>query len=205
MLKILFLIAIFFNIANAQNINQLLSLELKSENSTTGILKLYEKSGKQLILKKEFENVLIGKNGASFEKLEGDKKTPLGLFKLSTTFGYDENSFKMPYIKVSKEYHCVDDSNSKFYNKIINSNFLLKDYNSFEYMKRDDLQYKFGVVIDYNDIQAKNRGSCIFIHLKSKNKTPTAGCVALEEDEMIYLLNWLEKRKNPHILIWINR
>jgi len=94
-------------------------------------------------------DVNIGRNGLGFGlgevkltknenqaiKIEGDGKAPIGVFKLSSIFGYPKNNNShMPYIHTSKNLICVDESNSKYYNKIIH--MPIKKPNSFEFMKR---------------------------------------------------------------------
>jgi L,D-peptidoglycan transpeptidase YkuD (ErfK/YbiS/YcfS/YnhG family) len=117
-------------------------------------------------------DVNIGKNGLGLGisdipllninrmkyKKEGDKKAPFGIFRLTSVFGYDTSlNTKMPYKKATKDLICVDDSSSKYYNRIIN---MPKDKpKSFELMFRDDDQYKLGVVVSHNKGQVKNGGS----------------------------------------------
>ncbi len=158
--------------------------------------------------------VNIGKNGLgwglgviqfiqkTFEplKYEGDNKAPIGVFKLTSIFGYaSENHYKMPYFHASKNLICVDDSDSPDYNNLIIAN---GDEKSFEYMRRKDTQYKVGIVVEHNKNAQKRRGSCIFIHVQKGDNKPTSGCTSMKEDEIIKLVNWLDKSKNP-ILIQI--
>jgi len=133
-------------------------------------------------------------------KYEGDKKAPIGVFKLSNLFGYSkDNSFKMSYFYTSKELICVDDSNSNFYNQIIQAH---GDEKSFEYMKREDDQYELGIVVAHNTMAQKRRGSCIFIHVQKSKNAPTAGCTSMPLKDLKVIVNWLDREKNP-ILIQI--
>lgn len=105
----------------------------------------------------------------------------------------------MPYLYTSENLICVDDSNSFFYNHIIEANGNEK---SFEYMRRKDHQYKLGIVVQHNKNGLEKRGSCIFIHVKKSKDSPTAGCSAIELEELQKIVLWLDKKKNP-ILIQI--
>jgi len=160
-------------------------------------------------------DVNIGKNGLGWGlgkteliqdileplKYEGDKKAPIGIFKLTSIFGYEKDlTFKMPYLHATKDLICVDDSNSKFYNKIIRS--AKTKPQSFEYMKRDDKQYELGIVVEHNKNQIKKRGSCIFIHVEKFKDSPTAGCTSMKFENIKQIINWLDIKKNP-ILIQI--
>lgn len=136
-------------------------------------------------------------------KYEGDKKAPVGIFKLTHIFGYKkENDYKMPYLHATKELICVDDSNSKYYNKIIN--IQKEKPNSFEYMKRDDNQYALGIVVGHNKDQIKKRGSCIFVHVQKSKDASTAGCTSMSSQNIKKIVNWLDESKNP-ILIQVPR
>jgi L,D-peptidoglycan transpeptidase YkuD (ErfK/YbiS/YcfS/YnhG family) len=60
-------------------------------------------------------------------------------------------------------------------------------------MKRPDHLYKYGIVIQYNsDPVVKGKGSAIFIHVQRKPKSPTAGCIAIEEHDIKNLIEWVQ-------------
>jgi len=133
-------------------------------------------------------------------KHEGDKKAPAGIFKLTNIFGYSHDSnYKLPYLHTSKKLICVDDSNNNFYNHIIEAH---GDEKSFEYMKRKDEQYKYGVTVQHNKEGIFKRGSCIFLHIQKKEGASTAGCTSMSESNLKKIIKRLDKNKNP-ILIQI--
>ncbi len=143
----------------------------------------------------------IDQNTTHILKKEGDKKAPIGIFKLSSIFGYLKSAnFKLPYIHTSKNLICVDDSNSKYYNKIIYKE--KNEAKSFEYMKRDDLQYELGIVVEHNKEALSQRGSCIFIHVEKSPDAGTAGCTSMKLKNLKKVTSWLDKSKEP-ILIQI--
>lgn len=174
-------------------------------------LECYE-NGKQLF--KTIE-VNIGKNGMGWGlgeivltqnsndpiKKEGDKKAPAGIFKLTNAFGYEkERNLKLPYLFASKSLICVDDSKSEFYNQIIDKK--KSTPNSFEWMRRDDHQYELGITVAHNKNAVEQRGSCIFLHVSKSKDAPTAGCTAMDLEDIKKIAEWLDKDKNP-ILIQI--
>ena len=61
-------------------------------------------------------------------------------------------------------------------------------------MYRRDKKYDLVMIIDYN---LRNpipfKGSAIFVHL-TKNYKPTAGCIALKENDMLVLLKIVTKK-----------
>ncbi len=141
-------------------------------------------------------------------KYEGDKKAPSGVFKLTSTFGYSKSNntkiiheYIAPRSKLaSKNLICVDDSNSNSYNTIIKMPTPLPK--SFEFMRRDDIKYELGIVVQHNFDAIKQRGSCIFIHVQIAPNTGTPGCTSMKLDNLKKIVHWLDKDKNP-ILIQI--
>jgi L,D-peptidoglycan transpeptidase YkuD (ErfK/YbiS/YcfS/YnhG family) len=148
-------------------------------------------------------SVNIGRNGIAKDggKREGDGMTPSGEYKISSIFGYEEAKVDMPFINSKPNIICVDDIKSRYYNQIIDANTTEKDYGSFEYMRRNDEQYRYGAVIDYNHEHQASKGSCIFIHIKKDENSPTAGCIALDASDMKILFFSLKNQMNPHIFI----
>ena len=61
-------------------------------------------------------------------KVEGDGKSPAGIFSLSTSFGTIEKNdkIKLPYTKLNEWTECVDDVKSSHYNKIGKTNLIIK-------------------------------------------------------------------------------
>ncbi len=180
-------------------VKQQIVVKQESNNTKKATLYFYE-NGKLL---SSFDAV-VGRNGIAKngEKREGDGKTPSGNFPITTTFGKKlPTNQKMPFFKTEANIYCIDDIKSKYYNKIIHSDKIEKDFDSFEYMLRSDGQYDIGAVIGYNESGERGKGSCIFIHIQKDSGSPTAGCVALSKEDLNSLLNRLDASKNPHIRI----
>jgi L,D-peptidoglycan transpeptidase YkuD (ErfK/YbiS/YcfS/YnhG family) len=58
------------------------------------------------------------------------------------------------------------------------------------------------MVIEYNTKPVvKGKGSAIFFHLSDEKHTPTSGCVAIEENDMLNYLQWLMPNKKRGILL----
>ncbi len=169
-----------------------------------GTLRRYERkmvSGNWKEIGSPFK-VVIGKNGLAGENLkrEGDGKAPYGLFTLGNAFGY--SSFpesKLNYAKSLPSHECVDDVKSKYYNQIVDRSLHKDaDWNSSELMKRNDDLYKLGIVVNYNTKNTEpGNGSCIFLHIWRNDSTGTAGCTAMEENNILELMKWLDQTKNP--------
>lgn len=141
----------------------------------------------------------IGKNGLSKNKVEGDKKTPSGLFKLGRLF-YRSDKLKIVKTKLEKKIinpkmGWCDDPNNKYYNQLVNRKINKKS----EKLFRHDYKYDLLIEILYNHNPIKkNKGSAIFLHL-TKNYQPTLGCIALRKNDFKILLKLVNR--NTYIKI----
>lgn len=144
----------------------------------------------------------VGKNGIAPKdaKREGDGRTPSGIYDLRLAFGYEPSvNTKLQYRQATDNDFWVDDPKSQEYNTWVTGK---PQADSFEYMRRKDDLYKYGIVIEYNTqpIVAGN-GSAIFIHVWKGEGESTSGCVALSEDNLRKLLAWLDLQRKPGIVI----
>lgn len=139
-------------------------------------------------------------------KREGDGKSPAGLFALGSAFGYaekpDVSSLKLPYLQALPSVICVDDPASRHYNRIIDRAAVSDvDWQSAEQMRRDDNQYRLGVVVDHNYPATRpGDGSCIFLHIWEGPGKGTAGCTAMEAARMEEILKWIDAASNPLLI-----
>lgn len=139
----------------------------------------------------------IGKNGVTESKIEGDMKTPLGVYSFGIFFGSEDNiGFKFPYRKVDGKQFWVDDVESDYYNTY-QEKISSKSWKSAENLLHP--AYTYAAVINYNVECIKGKGSAIFLH--KINKGATAGCIAINEKELIKVLKWLDPDKYPLIVI----
>ena len=110
---------------------------------------------------------VIGKKGfaPAGEKSEGDGRTPSGLFRLGFAFGYGPSPpTRMPYRQAQDDTIWVDDANSPDYNQWTKKGATRAS--SFEWMRRKDGLYRFGIVIEYNmNPVVSGKGSAIFLHI----------------------------------------
>lgn len=147
-------------------------------------------------------NGLVSWNSGQLKR-EGDGKTPVGIFSVDMVFGYatpDKAAFvKLPYLMVEARHFCVDDPESRHYNRIVDSNVVAeKDWISAEEMLRKDGLYLWGIVPGYNTRHVEpGGGSCIFLHLWRSPDSPTEGCTAMEQSDMESLLCWLDPARSP--------
>ena len=156
---------------------------------------------KDTLLYDEFKfKCSIGKNGKTTKKIEGDNKTPKGLYTLGPLYYRKDRlpklSTKLKKIKIMKNFGWCDDVKSKFYNKPIKTNINVRH----EKLYRNDKKYDLLIPIEYNSKKPKkNKGSAIFLHLTSNYKK-TQGCVAIKEKDMLILLNLINKKTKIKII-----
>lgn len=144
-------------------------------------------------------SVVLGKNGLALigEKKEGDSKTPAGLYPIGEAFGTQPLALKMDYKYITADDKFIDDVNSKQYNTWVSGSTNAKSYESMLIQP-----YRYGAVINYNmNPTIAGNGSAIFIHLWRSPNSPTAGCIALEKKHLLMMLDWLDKRQHPYILV----
>ena len=156
---------------------------------------------KDTLLYDEFKfKCSIGKNGKTTKKIEGDNKTPKGLYTLGPLYYRKDRlpklSTKLRKIEIMKNFGWCDDVKSKFYNKPIKTNINVRH----EKLYRNDKKYDLLIPIEYNSKKPKkNKGSAIFLHLTSNYKK-TQGCVAIKEKDMLILLNLINKKTKIKII-----
>ena len=143
----------------------------------------------------------VGRNGFTNNKMEGDKKTPKGVFKIEYLYFRKDRKDKpqtlLKTVQIKKNMGWCDDINSpKYYNKLIKIPQNLKH----EKLFRNDYLYDFFIPIKYNWNNIKlGKGSAIFIHL-TKNYQPTAGCIGLSEKDFLILLKLIKNKTVIKIL-----
>ena len=145
-------------------------------------------------------NCCIGQNGLTKRKIEGDKKTPKGIFSIGNLYYRKDRiskfETKLKTIQIKKKMGWCDDVNSKYYNKPIN----IKKNIKHEKLYRKDYKYDLLIPINYNTKPIiKNKGSGIFIHL-TKNYKKTAGCIALTKKDFLILLKLINSKTKIKIL-----
>lgn len=131
------------------------------------------------------------------EKREGDGRTPSGIFPLRRAFGYGAQSpTRLSYRQATEDDLWVDDQNSPDYNRWVKRGETSAA--SFEEMRRKDDLYRYGIVIEYNTQPVVGGdGSAIFFHIWKGEGEPTAGCIAMDEEDLLKVLNWLDPEKEP--------
>ena len=152
-----------------------------------------------LIAGKRIFNCQIGDNGTKpvSKKIEGDRTTPIGIFKLYSIYFRNEKVLRshikkyhtLKLNKITKNSGWCDDINSNHYNKYIDINKSLFKNTHYENLWREDNAYDIIIIISHNiKPTIKNKGSAIFIHCSFSDNGNTAGCIALKKKDLVFLL-----------------
>src|ERR1017187_5770895 len=198
---------------------QILVVTTQDWNGVDGTLQAYERPQAHKRWKAVGGSipVVVGKNGLGWGagvaaetgrraasdpvKKEGDGKSPAGIFRLSTAFGYagqEPAGWKMPYLGITPSVECVDDVRSKFYNRVLDRATVAPDWSSSEQMLRDDGEYRWGLVVDHNAAPVTaGAGSCIFLHIWLGPGVGTTGCTAMAQEQLEDVIARLDPARRP--------
>jgi L,D-peptidoglycan transpeptidase YkuD (ErfK/YbiS/YcfS/YnhG family) len=125
-------------------------------------------------------------------KLEGDNRTPAGIFRIGQPFGLAASPLP-GYLQLRPAAtFCVDDPSSPFYNRIVDRTTAGpatrgEDMATIEFYRR-------GLTVDYPTNAETQGGSCIFLHVWKGPGQGTSGCVAGEEPLIEVLQSWASAR-----------
>jgi len=192
----------------------------KDWTATQGGARLFERKSAKSKWKEVGKSfpVVVGKKGLAWGKglnelpsdtamilmkVEGDGKSPAGIFALPSAFGSaaKPDFIKLPFTKLEEWTECIDDVNSFHYNKIVNRMQVgIFDWKSSEKMLEIGEQYDLGVFVAHNFEPQKNAGSCIFLHIWKAADSPTVGCTAMTRENIETILKWLDAQKNPVLI-----
>lgn len=144
---------------------------------------------------------VIGSRGFSYNKAEGDKKSPVGAFPVYRSFGMAENpGTKLDYTRFDEGDFWVDDENSPYYNTYQKGPAGGR-WNSAEDLYRIGDPYKYFIVIEYNtENPVAGKGSAIFMHIWKGENSSTSGCTAVSEENLLKIMKWLDPSSEPLIL-----
>jgi|TARA_B110000003_G_C16521183_1_gene485090 L,D-peptidoglycan transpeptidase YkuD (ErfK/YbiS/YcfS/YnhG family) len=162
---------------------------------------IYLKNKQTLQIDDFYFRCSIGKKGLTSKKIEGDIKTPKGIFEIENVY-YRKDRLKKPKtslkcVEIKNDMGWCNDVNfEKKYNKL----FKINKQIGHEKLKRKDHKYNLFIPIKYNYLKPiSGLGSCIFIHL-TKDYKPTAGCIALKEKDFLIMLKLIDKNTKIKIL-----
>lgn len=179
----------------AADAQQMLVVAAFSEDATDAWVSLHEKDSGGSWRMVMTTPGLIGKNGLGKTK-EGDAKTPVGTYRFNRAFGIaDDPGCAIPYVKVDEITYWSGDRREGFhYNELVS----LEDLPELatEHCERImdyPYHYQYCLNISYNEECVPGLGSGIFLHCFGPAKPFSAGCVAIPEDHMRYVMQKVDE------------
>ncbi len=202
------------------NAEQLIVVLVENNDAINGILRRFEIINDKWVQIDSAISVTIGKKGlakgigeeiefdvSGATKREGDGKSPSGVFSIGSAFGFDfpdtNVDIKLPFYHITEVSRCIEDSNSIYYNQIVNESDIENDWDSADRMRTVNL-YKWGFFVNHNTPSKKGFGSCVFFHVWRAPGKYTLGCTAMSEENILTLLQWIDPEKSP-LIIQYNR
>lgn len=153
---------------------------------------------------------MCGTNGITYNKTDGDGKTPAGEFDLTFCYGMSKPDTKLDFQWVDANTVWVNDPESQYYNTIqpvvIDGEWSSAEslYNS--YFSSGEHTYCINIAANGDGITVGSavpgKGSLITICGKTTPLTKTQGCIDISAEDMLALLNILDSSKNPEIIIY---
>ena len=131
------------------------------------------------------------------EKIEGDRRSPAGIFTLGTALGRGARPYRgrWPWRRADARDRLVDDQRSPHYNTWQRAPLQGRaPWTSAENL----FGYRLALRVMHNTDPVKpGAGSAIFIHLPDGQNGPTVGCTTLRRRHLVQLLAWLRKAAQP--------
>lgn len=169
----------------------------------------------------EQKPVLLGKSGLAWgrgilpevppregrHKVEGDGKTPAGVFEIGRVFGYASApppGTRLAYRQVT-EWDCwVENEENPLYNQhvVIDPSKGVPSWHEQERMKMGDQAHSLKLEIRHNaDPPRPGMGSAIFFHIRRGPERRTAGCTTMKREDLEALIRWLDPEAAPHLVL----
>ena len=142
----------------------------------------------------------VGEGGVSENVGPYDNTTPIGTYKIEYAMGtnYDPGT-ALTYYQIYYGMRWVTDPASVNYNRMVDGDATLIDFNSCQWLHEYTRSYPYAVVFDYNrDPVDKEKGCARFLHVAY---SPTYGGVGIAENDLREILLWLNPYLSPTITI----
>ncbi|TAK98207.1 MAG: hypothetical protein EPO08_19775 [Rhodospirillaceae bacterium] len=137
---------------------------------------------------------VLGRNGVSQTKREGDGATPVGRFLLRRVLYRADRlpppRTSLPVETITTDAGWCDAPEDPAYNMPV----VLPYSASAESLWREDGLYDVIVILGHNDAPViPGAGSAIFLHVAPADGGPTAGCIAMARAALVALLGAVDK------------
>ncbi len=208
-------------VRNIEGSNQVILVQAPNWKSTRGTLRAFERvNGKwQEVVSSIPADLGYGGLVPGKQRRQGTGTTPTGTYAITTSFGRKADpGTKLDYIKVDRnDAWTYNPRYPSTYNIFQSANRSWSRYGKYvERLYSYGKQYNYVAVLDYNlppgeitqGARGINRttqyantrmGGGIFLHVSNGNRT--AGCVAIKESVMKKIMNWVDPKEKPVIVV----
>ena len=133
-----------------------------------------------------------GRGGITDDKREGDGGTPVGSHRIVGMLYRPDRIARHALpdwaVPIRPGDLWSDDPNDFDYNQLVRAPYPF----SHERLSRSDPQYDLILITDWNwDDPTPGAGSAIFIHTRHSPSHPTAGCIGLSRQNLLWIANHL--------------
>ncbi|BDX34743.1 hypothetical protein TUM20985_52900 [Mycobacterium antarcticum] len=145
----------------------------------------------------------VGSAGMAPETHDGQMLTPMGVFTLDFAFGTaPKPGGGLPYVQVGPDHWWDGDMKSATYNTMQVCKKAQCPFDTNPRSGTENLQipqYEHAVVMGVNKQRVPGNGGAFFLH--SSGGGPTAGCVSIDDDTLVGIIEWLR----PGALIAVSK
>jgi L,D-peptidoglycan transpeptidase YkuD (ErfK/YbiS/YcfS/YnhG family) len=132
----------------------------------------------------------IGSAGMTKHSKGGYPATPMGVFTLPYAFGTAPNpGGGLKYVQVGSNHWWDGDDQSPTFNTMQVCQKAQCPFNLADSENLEIPQYKHAVVMGVNAARTPGDGAAFFFH--TTDGGPTAGCVAIDDDTLVKIIQWL--------------
>lgn len=203
------------------NSQQVVLVQAPTWKSTKGTVRAFERIDGQWIEVVAKTSADLGYGGlvVGKQRRQGTGTTPTGMYAITTSFGRKvDPGTKLDYIRFDRNdawtYNPKYPHTYNIFQSVDRSWSSYGDY--VERLYSYGSQYNYVAVMDYNlppgqimqgprgvnftnEYANTRMGGGIFLHVS--NGSRTAGCIAVNESAMKKIMNWVDPKKNPVVVI----
>lgn len=179
-----------------QGAEQVFIVAAMGMDKTTAYISMHQKDKvgvwKQILSTPGF----VGKKGMCLDAdhVEGCGQTPVGVYRFNKAFGIAADpGCSIPYVQVDENTYWSSDP-ARNYNDMVDIRVvpdLLIDHG--EHIVDYEHQYQYCLNINFNEECTPGRGSAIFLHCFGPKKPYTEGCVAIPQNFMKMVMNYVHE------------
>lgn len=170
----------------SKKVNKIVTFTSTSYSSKRGTAQYFVKENGKWVEKMK-TSAIFGSKGMG-QGAEGSAKSPIGTYYFEKAYGIKSNpGSRLGYKQINdKHYWCGE----QYYNQFIDES--VKDHSGCSKEKDEHLidykgYYNYIATFRYNSNNTLGKGFGYFMHCKGNAKS-TMGCIAIAENQMIYLL-----------------